>query len=189
MRTPPAEVHTHMHAAPCSRSPGVQSTLAPPASCVLRAVQTVAYLHKELQAAGFKAAALHGQRSQEEREAALRDFRAGKVQVLVATDVAARGLHVRQLPYIVNYDFPGNLDTYIHRIGRTGAACPRTLKSPAACGAGRLTWGTRCWPPACGAPASARLTCRSPGVLSLFASAARCRELRDLQRRCGVVLC
>lgn len=92
-------------------------------------LQTVAYLHKELLAAGFKAEALHGQRSQEEREAALRGFRAGKAQVLVATDVAARGLHVRALPYIVNYDFPGNLETYIHRVGRTGARELNTLRT------------------------------------------------------------
>eukprot|EP00892_Ulva_mutabilis_P001166 jgi/Ulvmu1/1104/UM106_0021.1 len=83
-------------------------------------IKTVAYLHKELVAAGFKVEELHGQLDQAKREAALRAFRAGKVQVLVATDVAARGLHVQRLPYIVNYDFPGNLDTYIHRIGRTG---------------------------------------------------------------------
>ena len=47
-------------------------------------------------------------------------FRSGNVQVLVATDVAARGLHIRGLPYVVNYDFPSNLEQYIHRAGRTG---------------------------------------------------------------------
>lgn len=51
---------------------------------------------------------------------ALFDFRSGKVQVLVATDVAARGLHIRGLPYIVNYDFPTRLEPYVHRVGRTG---------------------------------------------------------------------
>lgn len=96
----------------------------PALSVCFLCVQTVAYLHKELQAAGFKADALHGQRSQEEREASLRGFRAGKVQVLAATDVAARGLHLRHLPYIVNYDFPSNLETYIHRVGRTGTPPP-----------------------------------------------------------------
>ena len=63
---------------------------------------------------------LHGQRSQEERESAMRDFRSGKANILVATDVAARGLHIRGLPYLVNYDCPTNLETYIHRVGRTG---------------------------------------------------------------------
>ena len=50
----------------------------------------------------------------------MRDFRSGKAQVLVATDVAARGLHIRGLPFVINYDFPGNLESYIHRAGRTG---------------------------------------------------------------------
>jgi superfamily II DNA/RNA helicase len=58
---------------------------------------------------------LHGERSQREREEAVRDFRSGKQPVLVATDVAARGLDVRNLPYVVNYDFPSSLETYIHR--------------------------------------------------------------------------
>ena len=53
-------------------------------------------------------------------QAALADFRSGKVQVLVATDVAARGLHLQGLPYVVNYDFPPQMDAYIHRAGRTG---------------------------------------------------------------------
>ena len=51
---------------------------------------------------------------------ALLDWKSGKTQVLVATDVAARGLHIKNLPYVINYDFPTNLDTYIHRVGRTG---------------------------------------------------------------------
>ena len=53
-------------------------------------------------------------------QAAFSDFRSGKAQVLVATDVAARGLHIRALPYVVNYDFPTTLEAYIHRAGRTG---------------------------------------------------------------------
>ncbi len=60
---------------------------------------------------------LHGERSQWEREDAVRCFRSGKHPLLVATDVAARGLDVRNLPYVVNYDFPSSLDTYIHRCG------------------------------------------------------------------------
>ncbi len=51
---------------------------------------------------------------------AMLDFRSGKAQVLVATDVAARGLHIWGLPYIINYDFPSRLEPYIHRVGRTG---------------------------------------------------------------------
>lgn len=53
-------------------------------------------------------------------QAAMLSWKAGQAQIMVATDVAARGLHIKQLPYVVNYDFPGNLDTYIHRVGRTG---------------------------------------------------------------------
>ena len=53
-------------------------------------------------------------------QAALAEFRSGKAQVLVATDVAARGLHIQGLPYVVNYDFPTTIESYIHRAGRTG---------------------------------------------------------------------
>ena len=85
----------------------------------------------ELQKVPLKATCLHGDCPQHERDAAVTAFKAGKCQVLVATDVAARGLHVKNLPYIVNYDFPSNLDTYIHRAGRTGAllsACRLSLR-------------------------------------------------------------
>ena len=51
---------------------------------------------------------------------ALLGWKSGKVQILVATDVAGRGLHIKDLPYVINYDFPTNLDTYVHRVGRTG---------------------------------------------------------------------
>ena len=51
---------------------------------------------------------------------ALNSWKSGKAQILVATDVAARGLHIKNLPYVINYDFPSNLDTYTHRVGRTG---------------------------------------------------------------------
>ena len=63
--------------------------------------------------------------AQGERNQAVSEFRAGKAQVLVATDVAARGLDIRALPYVVNYDFPARIETYVHRVGRTGrlAAC------------------------------------------------------------------
>jgi superfamily II DNA/RNA helicase len=83
-------------------------------------IKTARYLHREVAAAGWRAALLHGDRPQEERDAAVQDFRSGKAQVLVATDVAARGLDIRNLPYVVNYDFPPDLDTYVHRVGRAG---------------------------------------------------------------------
>ncbi|KAL6764959.1 P-loop containing nucleoside triphosphate hydrolase protein [Haematococcus lacustris] len=83
-------------------------------------VKTVRYLHELLAKEGYRVVQLHGARSQLEREEAMRLFKAGKAQVMVATDVAARGLDIRLLPYVVNYDFPSSLDTYIHRVGRTG---------------------------------------------------------------------
>lgn len=83
-------------------------------------IKTVRFIFKLVLKANFRTAQLHGERSQEEREEAIKDFKSGKVQVLVASDVAARGLDVQNLPYVVNYDFPGNLETYIHRVGRTG---------------------------------------------------------------------
>ena len=70
--------------------------------------------------AGHKVALLHGGRPQAARDAALAAFRAGAATVLVATDVAARGLHIPTLRHVVNYDFPPNLETYAHRIGRAG---------------------------------------------------------------------
>lgn len=75
-----------------------------------------------LVAQGLKAAALHGGRSQSEREAALRDFRKGSISILVATDVASRGLDVSGVAHVVNLDLPKTMEDYVHRIGRTGRA-------------------------------------------------------------------
>mmetsp|Transcript_17825 Transcript_17825/g.31773 ORF Transcript_17825/g.31773 Transcript_17825/m.31773 type:complete len:667 (-) Transcript_17825:259-2259(-) len=83
-------------------------------------IKTVRYVHRLLSDAKLRVAMLHGERSQAEREDAMLAFRSGKANVLVATDVAGRGLHIRGLPYIVNYDFPSNIDAYVHRVGRTG---------------------------------------------------------------------
>jgi superfamily II DNA/RNA helicase len=71
---------------------------------------------------GFAAAAVHGDLGQGMRERALRAFRSGKVDVLVATDVAARGLDVDDVTHVINYECPDSADTYVHRIGRTGRA-------------------------------------------------------------------
>lgn len=79
----------------------------------------------KLRRAGIKADALHGELSQGGRMAALADFKAGKTHVLVATDVAARGLDIAQLPVVVNYDLPRSPTDYMHRIGRTGRAGER----------------------------------------------------------------
>jgi superfamily II DNA/RNA helicase len=69
---------------------------------------------------GFFAMCIHGDKKQEERDWVLGEFKSGKAQILVATDVAARGLDVDDIKYVINYDFPGNIEDYIHRIGRTG---------------------------------------------------------------------
>ncbi|MEV0569636.1 DEAD/DEAH box helicase [Dactylosporangium sp. NPDC050588] len=77
---------------------------------------------EDLDFRGFAAAAVHGDLGQGARERALRAFRAGKIDVLVATDVAARGLDVSGVTHVINYDCPEDQDTYTHRIGRTGRA-------------------------------------------------------------------
>ncbi|MAD77341.1 MAG: ATP-dependent RNA helicase RhlE [Rheinheimera sp.] len=79
-------------------------------------------LAKQLQKDGLKTAAIHGDKSQGARTKALADFKAGSVRVLVATDIAARGLDITELPYVVNYDLPQIAEDYVHRIGRTGRA-------------------------------------------------------------------
>jgi len=68
----------------------------------------------------FPVASIHGDRSQPERERALHSFKTGHHRILVATDVAARGLDVENVTHVINYDFPNNIDDYVHRIGRTG---------------------------------------------------------------------
>ena len=77
---------------------------------------------KDLSLAGIKAAVIHGNKSQGARNRALGDFKAGRVHVLVATDLAARGLDIVQLPLVINYDLPDVADDYVHRVGRTGRA-------------------------------------------------------------------
>jgi len=79
-------------------------------------------LTEKLVEKGISAAALHGNKSQSFRTRTLKDFKKGEVRILVATDVAARGLDISNLPHVVNYDLPGVPEDYIHRIGRTGRA-------------------------------------------------------------------
>ena len=76
----------------------------------------------KLAKAGIQAAAFHGDLSQSARNKALEDFKAKKIRVLIATDVAARGIDIQQLPYVVNFELPRSANDYIHRIGRTGRA-------------------------------------------------------------------
>jgi len=77
---------------------------------------------RKLYKAGVEAAAIHGNKSQAARTRALRDFRSGKNAVLIATDIAARGLDVEDISHVINYDLTPEPETYIHRIGRTGRA-------------------------------------------------------------------
>ena len=79
-------------------------------------------LSSQLTEDGLPSAAIHGNKSQGARTRALADFKAGKIRVLVATDIAARGIDIDQLPYVVNYDLPHVPEDYVHRIGRTGRA-------------------------------------------------------------------
>jgi ATP-dependent RNA helicase RhlE len=79
-------------------------------------------LTRQLGADGISAAAIHGNKSQGARTRALADFKSGKVRVLVATDIAARGLDISQLPHVINFELPNVPEDYVHRIGRTGRA-------------------------------------------------------------------
>ena len=79
-------------------------------------------LAKELVRDGFNAGVIHGDRSQSQRNAALSGFQEGRYQVLVATDVASRGLHVDEVAHVINYDLPKMAEDFIHRVGRTGRA-------------------------------------------------------------------
>lgn len=79
-------------------------------------------LAKQIAHAGFRVTSLHSNRSQNQRQAALAGFRSGHFQVMVATDIAARGLDVESISHVINFDMPDTADAYIHRIGRTGRA-------------------------------------------------------------------
>ena len=79
-------------------------------------------LSQQLEQDGIRAAAIHGNKSQGARTRALADFKRGNVRVLVATDIAARGLDIEQLPHVVNFELPNVSEDYVHRIGRTGRA-------------------------------------------------------------------
>jgi ATP-dependent RNA helicase RhlE len=77
---------------------------------------------KKLNQSGFRSDTIHGNKSQNYRVKALDKFKQGKIQVLVATDVAARGIDVSDITHVINYQLPMNFDSYVHRIGRTGRA-------------------------------------------------------------------
>src|SRR5580698_9303787 len=91
-------------------------------------------LAKKLVAGGVKSTAIHGDRSQNQRNSALKGFQDGQYRVLVATDVAARGIHVNNIAHVVNYDLPQAPEDFIHRVGRTGRAGAQGIA---------ITFGTR----------------------------------------------
>lgn len=92
-------------------------------------------LTKELVRDGFAAAMIHGNRSQSQRNSALSGFQEGRFQVLVATDIASRGLHVDDVAHVINYDVPKMAEDFIHRVGRTGRAGLQGCASTLAAGA------------------------------------------------------
>jgi ATP-dependent RNA helicase RhlE len=79
-------------------------------------------LARSLNREGFAAAVIHGDRSQSQRNAALAGFQQGRYRILVATDVAARGIHVQDIAHVINYDLPEIAENFVHRVGRTGRA-------------------------------------------------------------------
>jgi ATP-dependent RNA helicase RhlE len=91
-------------------------------------------LSQQLESAGIRSSAIHGNKSQGARVRALADFKANKITALVATEVAARGLDIKELPHVVNYELPNVPEDYVHRIGRTaragGSGCAVSLVSP-----------------------------------------------------------
>ena len=90
--------------------------------CFMRTKHGASRLGRQLEKDGFTAESIHGDKSQQARMEALDAFKEGKLQVLVATDVAARGLDIDQLPHVLNYELPHVPEDYIHRVGRTGRA-------------------------------------------------------------------
>lgn len=88
----------------------------------LRTKHSIDKLHRELAFRGFKIGAIHGNKSQGQRQRILQSFKRDEIQILLATDVASRGLDIENVTHVINYDLPQTYEDYIHRIGRTGRA-------------------------------------------------------------------
>ncbi len=88
---------------------------------------SVEKLGKALNQSGFKAESIHGNKNHNQRQHSLKRFKSGNAQVLVATDVAARGIHVDNVSHVINYDLPSTFEDYVHRIGRTGRGTKRGM--------------------------------------------------------------
>jgi ATP-dependent RNA helicase RhlE len=111
----PAAQKTEWLAKFCRRTPG-------PILVFMQRKSGAEKLARQLQSFGIRAAALHADRTQQQRTAAVEGFRGGQYHVLVATDVAARGLDIDGITHVVNYEVPSSRETYVHRVGRTGRA-------------------------------------------------------------------
>ncbi|ACK68200.1 DEAD/DEAH box helicase domain protein [Rippkaea orientalis PCC 8801] len=124
----PSKIEQHLYNVPrgWSKLKALQPILeleAPESAIIfVRTKQTAAELTCKLQEAGQSVDEYHGNLSQSQRERLVYRFREGKIKLVVATDIAARGLDVENLSHVINYDLPDNAETYIHRIGRTGRA-------------------------------------------------------------------
>lgn len=92
----------------------------PPVMIFAKRPQDVDSIHEYLLIKGVSAAAIHGQKHQEERSLAVDEFRTGKRDILVATDVASKGLDFKEIKHVINFDMPADIEDYVHRIGRTG---------------------------------------------------------------------
>ncbi len=146
-------------------------------------------LARQLIAAGLRAEAIHADRSQKDRTAAIESFRAGRTNILVATDVAARGLDIEAVGLIVNFDVPHGLDSYVHRVGRTGrndaAGHALTLADPGRAPrprADRARIWTEAAPGRLNGPAALHAaSCPRPGTAAATGTRmhARTRELLD----------
>jgi ATP-dependent RNA helicase DDX41 len=99
----------------------------PPALIFCENKNDVDEIHEYLLLKCVEAVSIHGSKDQEEREFAMREFRAGKKHVLVATDVAAKGIDLIGIQHVINYDMPTEIENYVHRIGRTGRGGQRGL--------------------------------------------------------------
>ncbi|MEA5536152.1 DEAD/DEAH box helicase [Crocosphaera sp. XPORK-15E] len=124
----PTKIDQHLYAVPrgWSKLKALQPILEieSPESAIIfvRTKQTASELTSKLQEVGHSVDEYHGNLSQSQRERLVHRFREGKIRLVVATDIAARGLDVENLSHVINYDLPDNSETYIHRIGRTGRA-------------------------------------------------------------------
>lgn len=106
---------THIHKHSCAHTCQHVHTLGTFSRCVASR-----QAHITITSCRLQVESIHGQLRQNVREKALNDFKAGKIHTLCATDVAARGIHIKKLQHVINYDFPTNIDQYCHRVGRTG---------------------------------------------------------------------